>query len=223
VVQGFFSNYFKLQNVLQRKRQLLYAACYCSNLQPIAPDVKHRPHLNYMTSRQTIDDARDYVVLLLINTYVAMLGSRRSQIFCLCGVGLHYNYLTTWSGYNMNLSLSLSALTIIKISAQRLSSYTKTVTKLFFGKGLTKRKKNKQTNKQKTVNQIIHGLQYLQSAKTLNGMHFICIHTQLISFNLYLLHTWFHTHSEHRFSAPSSKVVVNQCLEFGFHTVPVYY
>ena len=56
----------------------------------------------------------------------------------------------------MNLSLSLSALTIIKISAQRLSSYTKTVTKLFFGKGLTKRKKNKQTNKQKTVNQIIH-------------------------------------------------------------------
>ena len=148
MVQGFFSNYFKLQNVLQRKRQLLYAACYCSNLQPIAPDVKHRPHLNYMTSRQTIDDARDYVVLLLINTYVALLGSRRSQIFCLCGVGLHYNYLTTWSGYNMNLSLSLCSYNYQDISTKIIKLHQNSNKTFFSDKTWRKeRKTNKQTNK----------------------------------------------------------------------------
>ena len=159
-----FSNYsVKLQNVLQRKRQLLYAACYCSNLQPIAPDVKHRPHLNYMTSRQTIDDARDYVVLLLINTYVAMLGSRRSQIFCLCGVGLHYNYLTTWSGYNMNLSLSLCSYNYQDISTKIIKLHQNS-NKTFFRKRLDE-KKEKQTNKQTKNCESDYTLQYLQSQK----------------------------------------------------------
>ena len=87
----------------------------------------------------------------------------------------------------MNLSLSLCSYNYQDISTKIIKLHQNS-NKTFFRKRLDE-KKEKQTNKQKTVNQIIHGLQYLQSAKTLNGMHFICIHTQLISFNLYLLHT----------------------------------